>query len=147
MAVGNVNLELELSSVGLGLRSVKRKIKYSDMTDSTTTGSVQLDNIPAYSMVIGTKVTTSKAFTGGANTTSTITVGSAAGGHQWHAGSSLGSVYTVGKLMALADTVLGVQTSAAAVHVRVTVSADYTTISAGEMLVEVFYLSTVPELG
>lgn len=146
MSVGNVNAELELSKVGLGLRSVKKTIKYSDMTDSGVTGSFQLANIPAYSFVIGTKVTVKVPFTGGENSTATLTVGSAAGGHQWHAGSNIGSVYTIATRMALADTVLGVQTSAAEVHARVTVDDDYTTVSAGRIVIEVFYLSTVPEL-
>lgn len=148
MSAGNVNYELERSGVGLGLRSVKQRIKYSELTDSTTTGTITLNKaIPAYAMVIGTKITTHTAFTGGTNTTATITVGATAGEDDWTAGGSAGSVYTAGTLMTLSETVLEVQTSEADVIARVTVSADYTTISAGEMTIEVFYLSTVPELG
>lgn len=146
MSVGNVNVELEMSKVGLGLRSVKKTIKYSDMTDSDYTGSFRLEDIPAYSMVIGTKVTVKVAFSGGDNTEGILTVGSSSDGHDWHAGTDIGDVFDVGTLMKLAATVLGVQTTAAEVHAQVTVDNDYTTITAGKIVVEVFYFSTVPEL-
>ena len=148
MSIGNVNAELERSKVGLGIRSVKQKIGYGELTDSGVTGTITLNkDIPAYAMVIGTKITTHTAFTGGTNSTATITVGATAGEDDWVGGSSAGSVFTAGVLMVLSETVLEVQTSAADVIARVTVSTDWTTITAGELTIEVFYLSTVPELG
>ena len=148
MSAGNVNYELERGGVGLGLRSVKQRIKFGELTDSSTTGTITLNKaIPAYAMVLGTKITTHIAFTGGSNSTATIKVGATAGEDDWTAGGSPGSVYSAGILMALSETVLEVQTSEADVIAQITVSADWTTISAGEMTIEVFYLSTVPELG
>lgn len=148
MSIGNISEELERSGVGLGIRSVKQTIKYGEFTDSGVTGTITLNKaIPAYAMVIGTKITTHTAFTGGTNSTATITVGATAGEDDWTAGGSAGSVYTAGTLMCLSETVLEVQTSAADVIARITVSADWTTIAAGELTIEVFYLSTVPELG
>lgn len=146
MSVGNVNLELERGSVGWGLRSVKQRIKYSDMTDSSTTGSIQLHkDIPAYSMVIMTKVTVHTGFTGGANTTATLKVGATAGEDDWSDATTI-AAFTAGTVMENPENDLEIQSSAAEVHARITVSSDWTTISAGEMTIEVFYFSTVPEL-
>ena len=148
MSISNVNNELERSDVGLGIRSVKQVVKYSDMTAATTTGTLTLGkSIPAYAMVIGSKCSITVAFTGGSNTTATLVIGATTGEDDWTAGGSMGSVYTTGILMKLAETYLEVQTSAADVIAQIAVNSAFSTITAGEMLIEVFYLSTVPELG
>lgn len=146
MSISSVNSELERSSVGLGIRSVKQTIKYSDMTAATTTGTLTLGkSIPAYSMVIGSKCTIKTAFTGGINSTATLVIGTTAGEDDWTAGGSMGSVYTAGTLMKLAETYLEVQTSVAAVIAQITVDSAFSTITAGEMIIEVFYFTTERE--
>ena len=58
MSVANVNSELERSVVGLGLRKISQWVTYDDLTDSGTTGSLELnDTIPECAFVIGSKVT------------------------------------------------------------------------------------------
>ena len=146
MSVGNVNFELESGSVGMGIRKVKQTVLYSDLTDSGTTGSLELtDTIPEGAFVIGSKVTIKTGFTGGANTTAVVTVGATAGEDDWSDATNM-SVLAADVLGEESEVDLEYQSSAAAVHVRVTVDGDYTTIDAGEMVVEVFYLSTVLEL-
>jgi len=146
MSVGNVNFELEASDVGMGIRKVSQTVLYSDLTDSELTGSLELtDTIPEGSFVIGSKVTVKTGFTGGNNTTAVVTIGATAGEDDWSDATSM-SVADADVLGEESEVDLEYQSSAAAVHVRVTVDSDYTTISAGEMVVEVFYLSTVLEL-
>lgn len=145
MSAGNVNIELERSDVGLGLRSVKQTISYDDFTDNEdTTGSLTMtDSLPEGAFVIGTKVTVTTGFTG--DTTATMTVGKSDGADEFSDGTSI-NIYTADVLGDSAEDPLEFLAADTSVYLKVTGSADFSSISAGEMVVEVFYLSTVIEL-
>lgn len=155
MSVKNVNLELERSGVGMSFRKVAQWVSYSDFTDGGgTSGTLNLtETIPAGSFVIGTKVKVTTAFTGGANTTAVLDIGNSSDADNYTYTDH--NIFTAAdNLLEPADQVQGGATggglvpvtSATTVKLTATVSADWTTISAGRMLVEVFYLSTNPEL-
>lgn len=151
MSVDNVAYELEANHVGMGIRKVAQIVKYSDFTDdgADPNGDLVLDKqIPAGSFVIGTKVTVKTGFTG--DTTAVLSVGAAADGDDWSGNTTI-NVYTAARNLVAsaflgADSGLQAISTANDVCLTVTGGADFTSITAGEMLVEVFYLSTNVEL-
>jgi len=143
MSAGNVVEQLELSGVGMGLRKVAQIVSHSDFTDNgDTTGDLTLENqLPVGAFVIGTKVKVLEAFSGGSNTTATMTVGKTAGEDEFTDGTSV-NVAAVGVVGDSAEDPLEFIASATDVICRVTVDNDFTTVAAGKLMVEVFYLST-----
>ncbi len=141
-----LNLALERSPVGMGIRKISQWISYDDFTDSTTTGSLTMTpKLPEGAFVLGTKVTVKTGFTGGTNTTAVMTVGKTSGEDEFSDGTSI-NVYTADVVGDSAEDPLEFLAAETTVYLQITVSADYTTISAGKALVEIFYLSTVPEI-
>jgi hypothetical protein len=141
-----MNLNLERSPVGMGIRKIAQWVTYDDFTDSTTTGSLTMTpTLPEGAFVLGTKVTVKTGFTGGTNTTAVMTVGKSSGGDEFSDGTSI-NVYTADVVGDSAEDPLEFLAAETTVYLRITVNADYTTISAGKALVEIFYLSTVPEI-
>jgi len=153
MSIKNVNLELERSGVGLGLRKVAQWVDYSDFTDGgSAAGTLSLTaTIPAGSFVLGSKVRVTTGFTG--DTTCTLDVGTASD-------TDLFS-YTTHNILAAADNLVeGADSSSggttgtglAPVATETTVlltatgASDWGLVTAGKMLVEVYYLSTNPEI-
>ncbi len=146
MSIENVNFELETSDVGLGIRKISQKIVYSDLTDTSLTGTLTMtDDLPEGAFVIGTKVTVITAFAGGSNTTATLMAGKTDGEDEFTDGGTVDviSVDVVGKV---AEDPLEYLAADTDVYLVVTVDSDFTTISAGEVKVELFYFSTVLEL-
>ncbi len=155
MSSNTVNVELERSSVGMGIRKVSQDISYSDFTDAGTTGTLTLtDSIPAGSFVIGSKVTVKTAFTGTSVSTCTLAIGDG-GDADCYSGNTTHSIFTVTTaaaqrvLAAFITTDAGMNAEAAANSILLVATestADWSIISAGEMTVEVFYFSTNLEL-
>ena len=148
MSAGNVVEQLEGSPVGMGLRKVAARIKAADFTDNAnTTADYTLDAaIPAGAFMIGTKVTVIGAFD--EDTSAVITVGKSAGEDEFTDGGSV-SVLAVAVVGESAEDPMEFIAAEQSVYVRLTGNSDATLLLAGggDMLVEVFYLSTDLELG
>jgi len=145
MSANQVNKLLELSQIGLGLRKVSQRVKIGDFTDGgSTSGYVDLEKqLPAGAFVIGTKVTVEEGFSG--DTTATMAVGHSSDTNRYTNNSTV-NVLSAGKVGAEAEEPMEYISSAVTVRVTVTGASDFGNISAGQALVEVFYLSTEPEL-
>lgn len=143
MSAGTVSVELERSPVGMGIRKVSQWVKYSDFTDSEgATGTlVMTPTIPAGAFVIGTKVYVKTGFTG-SGATCTLSAGSAAAGTQY---ANALNVYTAAKVGTVVTTPLGFIASAQTVYLTAT-ATDWTAVTAGQMFVEIFFLSTEVDL-
>lgn len=144
MSIGNVNEELERSKIGLGLRKISQKVAYGDFTKSTQYGILTMTpTLPEGSFFIGTKVTVTTAFDGGTNN---LVVGKSSGEDEFSNGTTIavGSIDVVG---ARGEAPLEYLASATTVYLRIDEGSDWDDVSTGEMTIELFYLSTVPELG
>jgi len=153
MSIKNVNLELERSGVGMSFRKVAQWVAYSDFTDGgSTAGTLNLtETIPAGSFVLGTKVTVTTGFTG--DTSCTLDIGTSSDPDNYS--YTTHNIYTAAtNLLEAADQVQGGATggglvpvtSATTVQLTATGSSDWGKVTAGRAFVEVFYLSTNPEL-
>jgi len=146
MSKQNVNYELEHSDVGLGLRVARIKLKAADFTDDAgTSGSYTWeDALPAWCFPVGTKVTVTGAFD--EDTAAALKLGSSAGEDCYTNGTTV-SVLAVATVGLEVEDALKMITSESDVHLTITGSSDFTLLAAGggEMTVELFYLSTVPE--
>lgn len=146
-----VNLDLERSPVGMGLRKVGQWVEYTDFVDGAgAAGTLNLTKqIPAGSFVIGSKVKVTEGFSG--DTTAVLDIGN----------SSDDDAYslTTHNVLAAASNLLEAADSQAAgdggfslvvadttVKLTLTGASDFGLITAGKMYVEVFYLSTNPEV-
>lgn len=155
MSIENVNFELESSSVGMGIRKASQKIAYGDFTDAGSTGTLTMtDPIPAGSFVIGSKVTVSTAFTGTGITTCTLSIGDS-GNADAYSANTTHSIFTVTTaaaqrvLAASINSAIAINAEAAENDILLVATdsgGDWSVVSAGEMTVEVFYLSTNLEL-
>ncbi len=151
MSIENVNFELETSSVGLGFRKVRQVITYDDFTDAGTTGTLTMDDaIPAGSFVIGSKVKVITGFTGD-STTCVLIIGDS-GNEDAYSGNSTHNIYTAADNLVLAafingDCGLNAEGSDNDILLVATGGGtDFSDVSAGEIVVEVFYFSTNLEL-
>jgi hypothetical protein len=146
-----VNLDLERSPVGLGLRKVGQWVTYDQFTDGAgASGTLNLSKqIPAGSFVIGSKVKVTTGFTG--DTTAVMDVGNASDEDRYSltthnvlaAASNLLENADVGASGAAG---LDPTTSDTTVKLTITGASDFGLITAGKLYVEVFYLSTNPEV-
>lgn len=140
-----MNLALERSSVGLGLRKIAQWITYDDFTDSgSTTGTLTMTKqLPAGAFYVGCKASVKTGFTG--DTSAVMTVGKTSGEDEFSDGTSL-NVYTAAEVGQEGEAPLEFLNSAASVYLVVTTATDFTLVTAGKMLLELFYLSTNPEI-
>ena len=142
MSQNNLLFQMVDGPVGLGIDKVAQWVSYSDFTDSTENGRMTLSQtIPAGSYLLGSQIRVETALAGG--DTSTLDIGTAAGGTQILAGADISSVATVG---GAAATPLQYISSEQTVHVEINESTDWDNITAGKFLVSVFYLTTHLEL-
>jgi len=145
MSAGNVNAELERSPVGMGISKISQWVEYGDLTVSSATGAITLtQKLPVGAFAIGTKVTVTEGFTG--DTSATMTVGKSSGADEFTDGTSV-NVYTAATVGDSAEDPMEFIASETSVCALVTTNADFTSVSAGKMFIEVFYLSSVLELG
>ncbi len=140
-----INVQLERSPVGLGLRKIAQWIDYSDFTDSgSTTGTLTMTKqLPAGAFYIGCKASVKTGFTG--DTSAVMTVGKTSGEDEFSDGTSL-NIYTAADVGQEGEAPLEYLNSAASVYLVVTSATDFTLVTAGKMLLELFYLSTELEL-
>jgi hypothetical protein len=148
-----VNLDLERSPVGLGLRKVGQWVTYDEFTDGGgASGTKTLaKQIPAGSFVLGSKVKVTEGFSG--DTTAVMDIGDGSD-------ADLFSLTTHNVLSAASNLVEGAAAGTASdsysgivpiasdttITLTVTGASDFGLITAGKMFVEVFYLSTNPEV-
>jgi len=149
MSIRAVNNELERSGVGLGIRKVAQWVSYSDFTDGGgTDGTLDLtDTIPAGSFIFGTKVKVVTGFTG--DTSCVLDIGDGSDPDLF--------TYTNHNIFTASDNLVegcdsssggtagtGIVpvTSATTITLTATSDNDWGDVSAGRMLVEVFYFST-----
>lgn len=146
------NLDLERSPVGMSFRCVDQWVEYDDMTDGgSTAATLDLTNtIPAGSFVLGSKVKVTTGFTG--DTSCVLDIGTSSDTDQFS--YTTHNIYTASdNLVEAADggnagTETGIVpiTSATTIRLTATSAADWGSVSAGRMYVQVFYLSTNPEI-
>jgi hypothetical protein len=153
MSINNVNAQLELSDVGIGLRKVSQIVKVADFTDGGgTSGTLNLNKkIPAGSFVIGSKVTVEEGFTG--DDSCVLDIGNASDPDAYS--------YTDHNIFASANNLVegadstsggttgeGLKSVGTATTVKLTATSgnDWGLVTAGKMLVEILYISTNAEL-
>jgi hypothetical protein len=150
MSIGNTNSQLEMSDVGLGLRKVSQIVNFDDLTDGGgADGTLNLNKqIPAGSFVIGSKVTVKDGFAG--DTTAVLQVGTAGDANEYSGNTTHNILAAVRNSVraAFIGSDAGVVAESADIDVKITITgnADFGAITAGRMLVEVFYFSTNVEL-
>jgi hypothetical protein len=145
MSIKNVNEQLELSDIGLGLRKTAARVTYADFTDGgSTDGTYNMaKQLPAGAFVVGTKVTVETAFSG--DTTAVLSVGNSSDANKYSDNTTI-NVASTGVVGDSPEDPLEFIATATTVKLTVTGASDFTLITAGQILVEVFYLSTVAEL-
>lgn len=134
---------LALGGGDAGYGCVNQTISYSDFVDGGgLTGTLDLDEgIPDGAVVLQAILHTLTGFTGGANSTATITVGDGTDVDRYNTGTP--SVYTTNA----SGCDLGVPSGtkwhddAKTVTVTITVDNDFSTIAAGECAVAIFYFT------
>ncbi len=152
MSTSNANYQLEASLTGLGLRKVSQIVEYGDFTDdgSDANGDLTLNkSVPAGSFIIGSKVTVKTGFTG--DSSAQLKIGSSEdnadySGNTYHNVFVSGTNNLVKAAFISSDAGLGAVGSDQIIYLTVAGGSDYSDISAGRMLVEVFYFSTNVEL-
>lgn len=151
MSVDNVAYQLEANHVGMGIRKVAQVVKYSDFTDdgSDANGDLILGkSVPAGSFILGAKVTVKTGFTG--DTTAVLSVGITKDGNDISGNTNINVLAAARNLVTAAfiasDAGMIAVSSDQLVYLQVAGGSDFSDITAGEMLVEVFYLSTNVEL-
>lgn len=147
-----INLGLELSPIGMGIRKVAQWVEYSDFTDGTgTSGTLVLTNkIPAGSFVLGSKVTVTTGFTGDTSCVLDIGDGSDADLFSY----TTHNIYTAAtNLVESCDAAADAKyrgivpiASDTSITLTATSGSDWGLVTAGKILVEVFYFSTNVEL-
>ena len=130
---------------GIALRSIHQIISYSDFTDGGSTAGTynMLNQIPAGSFVIGSKVNVLAGFTG--DTTCTLAIGDSGDSNVYSANTTHNIYTAANNLVAQAESPPVAEASANTVLLTATGGADFTSISAGKIEVWVFYFSTNPE--
>ena len=143
MSQSNVNFELCNGPVGLTIDKVSQWCDHSDFTKSTQYGRLTMSQtIPAGSFVIGTKVTVTEAFDGGTNN---LKVGKSANADEFCDGANI-AVGTIAMVGDSAEDPLELLVAETSVYLSIDEGTDWDDVTAGNMLVEVFYLTTNLEL-
>jgi hypothetical protein len=142
---GNINTQLELGPVGLGLRKIAQTIKVADFTDGgSTAGTLTLTpTLPAGAFFVGCKASVKTGFTG--DTSAVLKVGKTSGEDEFCDGGTL-NVYAAGDVGEEGEAPLEFLNSATTVYLQLTSASDFTLVTAGQMQLELFYLSTEVEL-
>lgn len=133
---------LERGPGGSAPRKISQKIDHSEFTKSSQYGILTMnDKLPEGAIVIGTKVTIHEAFNGGTNN---LIVGKSSGASEFSDGTTIeiGTIDVVGDAAADPCEYLATATS---VYLRIDEGSNWSDVTAGNMTVEVFYISTVQE--
>ncbi len=151
MSIDNVKFQMESNYVGMSFGKVAQIVKYGDFTDDGTDriGDISMNkSVPAGSFILGCKVTVKTGFTGDSSATLKIGVSKDDG---TLSGNSTINVFTAARNLVKSAFTSGdngpvAVSSAQIIYLGVTAGSDFGLITAGEMLVEVYYLSTNVEL-
>lgn len=120
---------------------LQETINYSDMTDATATGTYTFtDALPAGASVLRCHVLVTGAFLG--DTSATITVGDGSGNDVDRYNTGTPSVFTLAAEGVDMGVPSGVPWNATALSpiVIVTTNADFTSVTAGIIVVRLFYI-------
>jgi hypothetical protein len=141
----NINYFLESSPVGLGLRRISQTVKYSDFTDGgSTAGTLTLtDQLPEGAIVVASRATIKTGFTG--DTSAVLKLGKTSGEDEFTNGSTL-NLYAADVVGIKAETAMEYLNAATTVYAQLTSATDFTLVTAGEAVIDIYYLSTVAEL-
>lgn len=152
MSIQNANEQLELSDTGMGFRKVSQIVNVADFTDGGgAAGTLVLNKaIPAGSLVMCSKVTVKDGFIG--DTTAVMDVGDGSDADIFS--QTTHNVFAAARnLMEACDIAAsgaGRGTVAISTDTNVTLTvtggSDFGAITAGKLLIELFYLSTNVEL-
>ena len=151
MPSARANLDLERSPVGMGFRKIGQWVTYDQFTDGAgASGTLDLSKqIPAGSLVICSKVKVTTGFTG--DTTAVMDVGISGDADRFSL-TTHNVLAAASNLLENADPAAGgaagldLVTSDTTVTLTITGASDFGLITAGKLYVEVFYLSTNPEV-
>jgi hypothetical protein len=122
---------------------VSQSLDHASFTDGTSTSGYidfTTGQIPANSLVLGWKAVISEAFAG--DTTGVITVG-VSGGTGNYTGDTDLSGYTAATVGSAVAEATGYQVEAATPRVTVTGTADWGNVTAGTMVVTIYYLECI----
>lgn len=151
MSIQNVVEQMELNYVGMGIRKIAQLVKYDEFTDdgSDAIGDLIMDKqVPAGSFILGCKATVKTGFAG--DTTATMKIGTSKDAGDITGNTTINVLDAARNLVKASfissDAGLIAVSSAQTVYIGVTGGSDFSDISAGLMLVEVYYLSTNVEL-
>lgn len=147
MSKQNVGYEGVTGPDGIGIRRIKETVKYSDFTDGgSTVGTYNLTTqIPAGSLVIGSKVDVLTAFSG--DSSCTLAVGTSDDSNEY-SGNTTHTVFAAATgLLATgfvsSDSGLVVETAAKTILLTATGGSDWGSVnSSGELVVAVYYFET-----
>lgn len=142
----NIIETLARSPVGLTFGKVSQIVQYSDFTDGgSTAGTLTMkQQIPAGSLVLFTNVKVKTGFSG--DTTAVMTVGKSSGEDEFSYGTSL-NVLSAGTVNEQPEAGEAHISSAQSVYLVVTGASDFGLITAGKMLVEIFYVTVDKDFG
>lgn len=135
-------------SQGCALRSISQRIKYTDFTDGgSTAGTLNLKTkLPKGAIALGVKVEVNTAFTG--DTSAVLIAGNSSDTNAYSFNTN--NVYTTGMKGSQADFTASAyvfQTAESNILITVTSGADFTSVSAGDAYVTIYYISTVEDGG
>ncbi len=133
---------LEKGPGGSSPRKISQRVLYSDFTKSSQYGILTMnDSLPEGAIGLATKVTVNTAFNGGTNN---LVVGKSSGEDEFSDGTTIavGTVDVVGDSFEDPCEYLAADTS---VYLRIDEGTDWDDVTAGDMTVELFYISTVIE--
>ncbi len=150
MSIDNQSEQMEMGKVGMAFRKAAQVVKFSDLVDGGSAAATLnlVKQIPAGSFVIGSKVTVSEAFIG--DVSCTLAIGTAGDSNEY-SGNTTHNLFTKARNLVAAafigsDAGMVAEGSDIDVLLTATCDSDWGDVSAGKMLVEVFYLSTNVEL-
>lgn len=142
----NINANLALAPEGWCFGVVRQNVKLSDFTDNEdTTGSLTMtQKIPAGSIVLGTYVHIKEGFSG--DTTAVLAVGKSDTEDEFSYGTTL-NILSAGIDMEEPEAGERHCESETTVYLTITGAADFSSISAGKMCVEVVYITADQDFG
>ena len=136
------DLRTEMGEAGVAWDSISQTITYDEMTDVTTTGTLQMtDSLPVGAIVIATKLIVSAGFAG--DTSAVLTVGDGSDADRYHTGTP--DVFTTAATGVQTGVPSGDRliTTANAPTCIVTTATDYTSVSAGSFTITIYFLRTI----
>ena len=135
---------LERGPGGSAPRKISQTILYSDFTDNAdTTGSLTMTpTLPEGAIGLATKVTIETGFTG--DTSAIMTVGKSDGEDEFSDATTI-NIFAADVLGDSFEDPCEYLAAETTVYLKVTSASDWGDVTAGKIIVELFYISTVQE--